>query len=80
MSPARRLLSYFVRYKRSLLTGFLCVVGSAGFSLLKPAIVGNAVDVLSQAISRTVLVKYGLLFVGAAAIEGAFLYAQRWIL
>jgi ATP-binding cassette subfamily B protein len=80
MSPARRLLSYFVRYKRSLATGFLCVVGSAAFSLLKPLIVGNAVDVLSHAFSRTVLVKYGLLFVGAAAVEGAFLYAQRWIL
>ncbi|HEV8436147.1 MAG TPA: ABC transporter ATP-binding protein [Thermoanaerobaculia bacterium] len=80
MSPARRLLSYFARYKRSLITGFLCVVGSAAFSLLKPSIVGNAVDVLSHAFSRTVLVKYGLYFVGAAAVEGAFLYAQRWIL
>src|ERR1051326_4574066 len=80
MSPARRLLSYFARYKRSLALGFLCVVGSAAFSLLKPSIVGNAVDVLSQAFSRTALVKYGLLFVGAAAVEGSFLYAQRWIL
>src|ERR1051326_4808377 len=80
MSPARRLLYYFGRYKRSLALGFICVVGSAAFSLLKPSIVGNAVDVLSQAFSRTALVKYGLLFVGAAAVEGSFLYAQRWIL
>ncbi|HEX7191981.1 MAG TPA: ABC transporter ATP-binding protein [Thermoanaerobaculia bacterium] len=80
MTPARRLLFYFARYKRSLAAGFLCVVGSAAFSLLKPSIVGNAVDVLSHAFARTVLVKYGLLFVGAAAVEGAFLYAQRWIL
>src|ERR1043165_3615186 len=80
MIPARRLLSYFARYKRSLALGFLCVIGSAGFSLLKPSIVGNSVDVLAHAFSRGVLVKYGLLFVGAAAVEGAFLYAQRWIL
>ena len=80
MSPARRLLSYFARYKRSLITGFLCVFGSAAFSLLKPSIVGSAVDVLSHALSRTALVKYGLYFVGASAVEGAFLYAQRWIL
>jgi len=68
MSPARRLLSYFARYKRSLALGFLCVVGSAVFSLLKPSIVGNSVDVLAHAFSRTVLVKYGLFFVGASAI------------
>src|SRR5947209_8645316 len=80
MSPARRLLSYFARYKRPLITGFLCVVGSAGFSLLKPSIVGHAVDALAQAFSRVELVKDGLLFVGASAVEGAFLYAQRWIL
>ena len=80
MSPARRLLSYFARYKRSLLMGFLCVVGSAAFSLLKPSIVGSAVDVLSHALSRVALVKYGLYFVGASAVEGAFLYAQRWII
>jgi ATP-binding cassette subfamily B protein len=80
MTPARRLLHYFGRYRRSLALGFLCVLGSAVFSLTKPAIVGSAVDVLAHAISRGVLAKYGLLFVGAAAIEGAFLYAQRWIL
>jgi ATP-binding cassette subfamily B protein len=80
MTPARRLLHYFGRYRRSLAIGFLCVLGSAVFSLTKPAIVGSAVDVLAHAISRGVLAKYGLLFVGAAAIEGAFLYAQRWIL
>jgi ATP-binding cassette, subfamily B, multidrug efflux pump len=80
MTPARRLLHYFGRYKRALATGFLCVVGSAAFSLAKPSIVGSAVDVLSRAASRGVLVRYGLLFVGAAAVEGAFLYAQRWIL
>src|SRR5262249_36100106 len=49
MSPLQRLLSYFARYKWSLLAGGSCVVGSAVFSLLKPAIVGNAVDVLTHA-------------------------------
>jgi ATP-binding cassette subfamily B protein len=80
MTPARRLLHYFSRYKRSLFAGFLCVLGSAAFSLAKPSIVGSAVDALAHAASRGALVKYGLLFVGAAAIEGSFLYAQRWII
>src|SRR5215212_9779278 len=80
MSPRRRLLHYFRRYRRQLLLGALCVVGSAGFSLLKPLIIGNAVDTLAKAVTRGTLVRYALLLVGAAAIEGAFLYAQRWII
>ena len=80
MTPLQRLLGYFNRYKLPLTLGFLCVIGSAGFSLLKPAIVGSAVDVLSKALTRQALVRYGLLFVAAAAVEGMFLYLQRWII
>jgi ATP-binding cassette subfamily B protein len=76
----RRLLHYFARYRRPLLGGALCVIGSALFSLLKPAIVGNAVDALAHAVNRAALIRYGLLFVGAAAVEGVFHYLQRWIL
>ena len=80
MTPVKRLLHYFARYKMSLLIGGLCVVGSAVFSLLKPLIIGNAVNELSTAMSRGTLIRYGLMLVGAAAIEGIFLYAQRWII
>jgi ATP-binding cassette subfamily B multidrug efflux pump len=80
MTPFRRLLHYFVLYKTRLLLGAACVVGSAIFSLLKPLIIGNAVNALSGTFTRETLVRYGLLLIGAAAIEGAFLYAQRWII
>jgi ATP-binding cassette, subfamily B, multidrug efflux pump len=80
MTPFRRLLHYFALYKTRLILGAVCVVGSAIFSLLKPLIVGNAVNELSGAFTREALVRYGLLLIGAAAIEGAFLYAQRWII
>src|SRR5438874_11605349 len=80
MSPLRRLFGYFNRSKRALILGFLCVLGSAAFSQLKPMIVGKAVDVLSHSLTRTALVRYALLFVGAAAVEGAFLYLQRSII
>jgi ATP-binding cassette subfamily B protein len=80
MSPLRRLLAYFARYKRPLALGFLCVLGSAAFSLLRPLIVGHAVDVLAHAASRAALIRYALLYVGAAAVEGGFLYLQRWII
>src|SRR5437899_12261825 len=80
MTPLRRLLTYFARHKKSLTLGGLCVVGSAIFSLLKPAIVGGGVDELAEAVTRAALVRYSLLLVGASAIEGLFLYLQRWII
>lgn len=80
MTPIRRLLHYFALYKKRLTLGALCVVGSAAFSLLKPLIIGNAVNDLHAGFTRSMLVRYGLMLVGAAAVEGAFLYAQRWII
>ena len=80
MTPLRRLLGYFARHKTSLILGFLCVLGSAVFSLMKPLIIGNAVNELSHAVRRGTLIRYGLLLVGAAALEGFFLYLQRRIL
>jgi ATP-binding cassette subfamily B multidrug efflux pump len=80
MTPVRRLLHYFANYKRSLSLGAASVVGSAVFSLLKPLIIGSAVDTLHGAFSRGTLVRYGLLLVGAAAVEGLFLFLQRSIL
>ncbi|HEX2120613.1 MAG TPA: ABC transporter transmembrane domain-containing protein, partial [Thermoanaerobaculia bacterium] len=81
MTPLRRLLHYFARYKRRLTLGGLCVVGSAAFSLMKPLIIGNAVNELGGgAFTRMTLVRYGLMLVGAAAVEGIFLYLQRSIL
>jgi ATP-binding cassette subfamily B protein len=80
MTPVRRLLHYFANYKRTLLLGALCVIGSAAFSLLKPLIIGHAVNDLGGTFTRGDLVRYGLMLVGAAAVEGIFLYLQRWIL
>src|ERR1700719_1036453 len=80
MTPLRRLSTDFVRHKKSLALGGLCVVGSAIFSLLNPAIIGGAVDVLSKAVTRGALIRYSLMLVGASAIEGLFLYLQRWII
>jgi ATP-binding cassette, subfamily B, multidrug efflux pump len=80
MTPLRRLLHYFALYKTRLLLGAGCVIGSAAFSLLKPLIIGNAVNDLTTGFTRGDLIRYGLMLIGAAAVEGAFLYAQRWII
>lgn len=80
MSPLRRLLGYFARHKPALSLGALCVAASAAFSLLKPLIVGSAVNELAKAVTRGALIRYGLLLVGAAAMEGLFLFLQRRII
>jgi ATP-binding cassette subfamily B protein len=80
MTPVGRLRHYFARYKRPLITGGACVLGSAVFKLAQPLIVGNAVNALAKAFTRADLIRYGLLLIGAAAVEGAFLYLQRWII
>src|SRR3954466_9925560 len=80
LSPLRRLLGYFARHEQALTLGGLCVGASATFSLLKPLIIGNAVNELAKAVTRGALVRYGLLLVGAAALEGFFLFLQRRII
>ena len=80
MTPVRRLLFYFAKYKRTLLLGAACVAGSAAFSLLKPLTIGSAVNHLGGTFTRAMLIRYGLMLVGAAAFEGIFLYLQRSII
>ncbi|MGZ5449698.1 MAG: ABC transporter ATP-binding protein [Thermoanaerobaculia bacterium] len=80
MTAARRLIHYFALYKTRLILGAMCVVGSALFSLAKPLIVGNAVNALGSGFTREMLIRYGLMLIGASMIEGVFLYLQRWII
>lgn len=80
MTPVGRLLYYLGRYRKTLFGGALCIVGSAVFKLMQPLIIGNAVNELSRAVTRHALIRYGLLLAGAAAVEGLFLYLQRWII
>jgi len=80
MSPLRRLFHYLNRHRASLLAGFACVVISGAFSLAKPMIVGNAVNELVKVVTRATLIRYGLLLIGVAAVEGIFLFLQRRII
>src|SRR5436189_5986175 len=80
MTPVRRLLHYFATYRRTLLLGFACVLGSAAFSLLKPLISSRAVSAIGGTFTRGMLVRYGLMLIGAAAMQGVFLYLHRQII
>ena len=80
MTPIRRLLYYFALYRKRLIVGAVCVVGSALFSLAKPLIIGDAVNALGSGFTRQMLIRYGLLLIGASIVEGVFLYLQRLII
>jgi ATP-binding cassette subfamily B protein len=79
MTPFRRLLHYFARYRVRLAIGAACVLGSAVFSLLKPLIIGSAVNALSDGMTRETLIRYSLMLIGASIAEGLFLYLQRLV-
>ncbi|MEK6407834.1 MAG: ABC transporter ATP-binding protein [Acidobacteriota bacterium] len=49
MTPLRKLLSYFVPYKRTMIFGISCVFMTNVFKLIIPDFVGRALDVLSKA-------------------------------
>jgi ATP-binding cassette subfamily B protein len=80
MTPGRRLISYFSRHRASLLLGGVCVLLSSAFSLVKPLVVGNAVDVLKDDLHPESLRNFALLYLAAAVIQGVFLFFQRRIL
>ncbi|MGH9456443.1 MAG: ABC transporter ATP-binding protein [Thermoanaerobaculia bacterium] len=79
MTPLRRLLEFFRRYRGQLALGGACVIGSVGFSLLKPLIVGNAVDALTADVGRATLLRFAGLYIGASAVQAVFLFLQRRI-
>ena len=80
MSPARRLLGYMLRYRRSFLTGFLCVIATASISLTAPWVLKYAIDDLYRGVTVDKLRLYasGLLLLAAAG--GVFRFLMRRII
>ena len=52
LTPLRRLISYFVPYKRTLVLGVSCVLGTNIFKLITPDLVGRAMDSLKTAMDE----------------------------
>ncbi len=82
MKPLLRLLPYLVRYKTTLLKGFLTVVLSNLFTVALPLFVGRAVDMLKSGLeSRQMdvdgLVQLALLVVGFSLVAGVFTFLTR---
>ena len=52
VTPLRRLIGYFVPYRRTIVLGVLCVLGTNVFKLVTPDIVGRAMDSLKTAMDE----------------------------
>ncbi|MCA1850282.1 MAG: ABC transporter ATP-binding protein, partial [Acidobacteria bacterium] len=81
MDDLRKFARYFRPYKKSLITGVLCILASVVVGLLIPMIVGQAVDDLRQmGVTWTKLTRYSLIILGVSLVSGTFLFLQRRIL
>lgn len=76
-TPLKRLLGYFVPYRRKIAFGVSCIFMTNVLKLAAPLILGNAVDDLRAAVTHDKLLRYGLLIIGVALAQGLFLYLQR---
>jgi ATP-binding cassette, subfamily B, multidrug efflux pump len=80
MNDLRKFTRYFRPYKRSLIIGIICILGSVIFGLMIPYIVGRAVDDLKDGVTWAKLTRYALSVLVVSLISGTFLFLQRRIL
>jgi len=71
---------YFRRYRSKLTWGLTTVLISVMIGLISPLVVGSAVDVLRQEVTRGALVLYAGLLVAVAVGSGIFTYLRRMVL
>ena len=70
MQNLRKFAPYFRPYKKSLVTGILCIFISVIIGLLVPLLVGRAVDDLRMEVTWEKLTRYALTILGVSAISG----------
>src|SRR5919199_2141064 len=80
MNDLRKFARYFRPYKKSLVTGIICILASVVIGLLIPLIVGEAVDDLLKGVTWGKLTRYSLTILVISLVSGTFLFLQRRIL
>ena len=80
MSPARRLLGQMARYRRSLLTGFCCVVITSSIALAGPWVLKYAIDDLDGGVTMDKVRLYAAALLLMAAVGGFFRFLMRRII
>ncbi len=79
-SAFRRLLPYVLRYRRSFVTGLVCVVITTSIQLLSPWVLKYAIDDLNTAVTRRKLVMYAALLLAIACVGAVFRFLMRRII
>ena len=80
MSPARRLIAYMRRYRRSFLIGFACVVTGSAISLAGPWVLKYAIDDLDSGVTAEKVQLYAVVLLLLAAAGGLFRFLTRRII
>ena len=75
----RPLFPYLAKYKKGLLLGSVCVLGTNGIRILFPQVIRFAINGLNSGVTHEKLVKYALLLVLVSALTGVFQFLTRWI-
>ena len=78
--PARRLLDYMRRYRRSFQVGFACVIAASTMSLTGPWVLKYAIDDLNRGVTAAKVQLYGGLLLLLAAAGGFFRFLMRRII
>jgi ATP-binding cassette subfamily B protein len=79
-TPARRLLDYMRRYRRSFQVGFACVIAATMISLTGPWVLKYAIDDLNRGVTAAKVQLYGGLLLLLAAVGGFFRFLMRRII
>ena len=80
MSPARRLLHYVARYRRSFLLGFLCIVIVTMIGLAGPWVLKQAIDDLGTGATMGKVRLYGAEILALAVAGACFRFLMRRII
>lgn len=77
MGSLKELTKYFAKYKKKLLAGIVFIILSNVSAIYVPILLRGAINELQMKISSGVLLKYGLLIIGATAVSGIFRFYIR---
>jgi ATP-binding cassette subfamily B protein len=75
-----RLKKYVLRYRRQVIVGMVFLLLTNTISLIAPLVLKYAIDSLKQLTNPPVLIRYAVLILGIAVVQGVFRYFMRRIL
>src|SRR5262249_62313637 len=80
LARLRSLCPCLRRYRGKLALGLATILAATVFGLLAPILVGRGVDALKTSLAGGTVLRYALLIVATALVQGVFTYLQRLVL